>query len=154
MRLIKDKLLWMSYLFPWWPLQALLHTRRIIFSGPRFLLGDAVNEVTVPCMKDGVLLSSLPYFKLLWFRFARRLPVKHKKKCFSLLHFISLMVVEKKEIIYLFLCVCFPVWRSLVSQKQIWNRSLEWCQDHRHRRKMNDESRRSTFQSTQTERGK
>lgn len=55
----------LSYLFPWWPVQALLHTKRIIFSGPRFLLGDAVTGVMAPCMKDGVLLISVPYFKLL-----------------------------------------------------------------------------------------
>lgn len=53
------------YLFPWWPLHALLQTRRIIFSGPRFLFGDAVNGVMAPCMNDGVLLISGPYFKWL-----------------------------------------------------------------------------------------
>lgn len=72
------KIFWIYYLFPWWPLQALLHTRRIIFSGPIILLGDA-DGVTAPCMKDGVLLISDPYFKLLWFKFASRLPVKDKK---------------------------------------------------------------------------
>lgn len=51
----------------------------------------------------------------------------------------------------LFLCVCFPAWRSLVSRRQIWNRSLEWCQGRRRRRKTTDENRRSTFQSRQTE---
>lgn len=53
------------YLFPWWPLHALLHTRRIIFSGPRFLFGDAVKGVMAPCIKEGVLLISGPYFKWL-----------------------------------------------------------------------------------------
>lgn len=69
---------WLDHLFPWWPLQALLHTRRIIFSGPMFLLGDELSGVMAPCMNDGDLLLSGPYFKLLWFRFARRLPGKGK----------------------------------------------------------------------------
>lgn len=30
----------------------------------------------VPCMNDGERLLSGPYFKLLWFRFAKRLPGK------------------------------------------------------------------------------
>lgn len=53
------------YLFPWWPVQALLQTNRIIFSGAGVLFGDAVTGVIAPCMKDGVLLISFPYFKLL-----------------------------------------------------------------------------------------
>lgn len=68
----------LKYLFAWCPVQALLHTKRIIFSGPRFLLGDAVKGVIAPCIKDDVLLISVPYLKLLWFRFARRLPGKKK----------------------------------------------------------------------------
>lgn len=71
---IIDRIL--ACLFPWWPLQALLHTRRIIFSGPMFLLCAEVRGVMAPCMKDGDLLLSGPYFMLLWFRFAKRLPGK------------------------------------------------------------------------------
>lgn len=55
-------------------------------------MGDAVTGVMAPCMKDGVLLISFPYFKLLWFRFARRLPVKDEKTHLDKFLFVHLSV--------------------------------------------------------------
>lgn len=66
-----------GYLRAWWPMQARLQIRRIILSAPVFLLGEA--RFTAPCMNDGVRALSLPYFRLFWLRFARRLPVNINK---------------------------------------------------------------------------
>lgn len=98
----------LDHLFPWWPLQARLHTSRIIFSGPRFLLGDEVRGVTAPCMKDGDLLLSGPYLKLLWFRFARRLPAKRTCARKIRMWRPSGVSCQKRRAPHLSLCAGFP----------------------------------------------
>lgn len=65
-----------------------------------------------------------------WSCYDSGLPVDFLWKTETCLHiFFHIKLIEGNlwSMTYLFLCVYFPVWRSLVSQRQIWNRSLEWC---------------------------
>lgn len=63
-----------QYLRPCCPAQALLHTSRTIFSAcPLFLLG-LWGGVVGSCICVGILLLSVPYFRLFWLRFVCGLP--------------------------------------------------------------------------------
>lgn len=132
---------------PWWPMQALLQISRIILSAPVFLLGEAV--FTAPCMNDGVRELSLPYFRLFWLRFARRLPEKINR---ALVIHVSFTYYSQRNLRlrYLFWSEDFLIWMSQGFQMRRWSRFLEWCQDRHHHHRRSGGNHRNTFQSGQT----
>lgn len=75
-----------------------------------FLLGDELSGVMAPCMNDGDLLLSGPYFKLLWFRFARRLPGKkeHTQAQQIRVYKLTVRIWQIRSVSHLFLCAGIP----------------------------------------------
>lgn len=72
-------------------------------------MGEELSGVMAPCMNDGDLLLSGPYFKLLWFRFARRLPGgEHTQAPQVRVQKLSVRIWQDRRVSHLFWCAGIP----------------------------------------------